>query len=43
MLKQQEYHAIDAIWQDLKDIKGFEKDCKIGKSLGYVGKSHYSS
>ncbi|MEK6832361.1 MAG: aldolase/citrate lyase family protein, partial [Thermoproteota archaeon] len=31
--------AIDAIWQDLNDIKGFEKDCKIGKSLGYVGKS----
>ncbi len=31
--------AIDAIWQDLKDIKGLEKDCKIGKSLGYVGKS----
>ena len=32
-------HAIDAIWQDLNDIKGFEKDCEIGKSLGYVGKS----
>ncbi len=31
--------AIDAIWQDLKDIKGLEKDCKIGKDLGYVGKS----
>ena len=31
--------AIDAIWQDLKDSKGFEKDCKIGKSLGYSGKS----
>ncbi|MFQ5496955.1 MAG: HpcH/HpaI aldolase/citrate lyase family protein [Nitrosopumilus sp.] len=31
--------AIDAIWQDLKDSKGFEKDCKLGKSLGYSGKS----
>ncbi len=31
--------AIDAIWQDLKDPKGLEKDCKIGKSLGYSGKS----
>jgi len=31
--------AIDAIWQDLKDLKGLEKDCKIGKSLGYSGKS----
>ena len=31
--------SIDAIWQDLKDIKGLEKDCKSGKSLGYSGKS----
>ncbi|MCV0365857.1 MAG: CoA ester lyase [Nitrosopumilus sp.] len=31
--------AIDAIWQDLKDSKGFAKDCKLGKSLGYSGKS----
>lgn len=31
--------AIDAIWQDLKDSKGFQKDCKFGKSLGYSGKS----
>jgi len=31
--------VIDAIWQDLKDSKGLEKDCKIGKSLGYTGKS----
>ncbi|KER06845.1 malyl-CoA thioesterase protein [Marine Group I thaumarchaeote SCGC AAA799-E16] len=31
--------AIDAIWQDLKDSKGLENDCKIGKSLGYSGKS----
>ena len=32
-------YAIDAIWQDLKDEKGLKDDCKIGKSLGYVGKS----
>ena len=31
--------AIDAIWQDLKDSKGLEKDCEVGKSLGYSGKS----
>lgn len=31
--------VIDAIWQDLKDSKGLERDCKIGKSLGYSGKS----
>lgn len=31
--------AIDAIWQDLKDTNGLEKDCKFGKSLGYSGKS----
>ena len=31
--------SIDAIWQDLKDLKGLEKDCNIGKSLGYTGKS----
>ena len=31
--------VIDAIWQDLKDSKGFAKDCKIGKNLGYSGKS----
>ncbi|WP_371504183.1 CoA ester lyase [Nitrosopumilus adriaticus] len=31
--------VIDAIWQDLKDSQGFEKDCKLGKSLGYSGKS----
>jgi citrate lyase subunit beta/citryl-CoA lyase len=31
--------SIDAIWQDLKDVKGLEKDCKAGKSLGYAGKS----
>jgi len=31
--------SIDAIWQDLQDIKGLKDDCQIGKSLGYTGKS----
>jgi len=31
--------VFDSIWQDLKDSKGLEKDCKLGKSLGYTGKS----
>ena len=31
--------VIDAIWQDLKDSKGLVQDCKLGKSLGYTGKS----
>ena len=31
--------SIDAIWQDLEDPKGLEKDCRAGKSLGYSGKS----
>ena len=31
--------ALDAIWQDLKDEKGMVEDCKIGKNLGYVGKT----
>lgn len=31
--------AIDGIWQDLNDLKGFEADCILGKSLGYAGKS----
>jgi len=31
--------AIDGIWQDLKDKNGFTKDCEIGRSLGYAGKS----
>jgi len=31
--------AIDGIWQDLKDKNGFTKDCDVGRSLGYVGKS----
>ena len=32
-------YAIDGIWQDIKDTSGLKKDCKLGKSLGYVGKS----
>ena len=32
-------YALDAIWQDLKDQSGLIEDCKIGKSLGYVGKT----
>jgi len=32
-------YAIDGIWQDIKDTSGLKKDCQIGKSLGYVGKS----
>lgn len=32
-------YAIDAIWQDLKDLDGLKEDCVIGKNLGYVGKS----
>lgn len=32
-------YAIDAIWQDLKDLSGLKEDCVIGKNLGYVGKS----
>ena len=31
--------AIDGIWQNLKDKNGFTKDCQVGKSLGYTGKS----
>ena len=32
-------YALDAIWQDLKDQSGLIEDCKLGKSLGYVGKT----
>ena len=32
-------YAIDGIWQDLNDLKGLQKDCNFGKSLGYTGKS----
>ena len=31
--------AIDGIWQDLRDAKGLEQDCMLGRSLGYAGKS----
>ena len=31
--------AIDAIWQDIKDARGLENDCKTAKGLGYAGKS----
>lgn len=31
--------ALDAIWQDIKDDKGLKNDCKIGKELGYSGKT----
>jgi citrate lyase subunit beta/citryl-CoA lyase len=31
--------ALDAIWQDIKDEKGLQNDCKIGKDLGYSGKT----
>jgi len=32
-------YAIDAIWQDLEDEPGLEQDCRMAKSLGYVGRS----
>lgn len=31
--------AIDGIWQDIRDPDGLEADCRLGKSLGYTGKS----
>lgn len=31
--------AIDCIWQDMADTAGFERDCTLGRSLGYAGKS----
>ena len=31
--------AIDAIWQDLDDMAGLERDSRMGRSLGYAGKS----
>ena len=31
--------AIDGIWQDIADTAGFEADCRLGRSLGYAGKS----
>ncbi len=32
-------YALDAIWQDLNDESGLEKDCIVAKSLGYAGKT----
>lgn len=32
-------YAIDAIWQDIDDLKGLEADANTAKNLGYVGKS----
>ena len=32
-------YALDAIWQDLNDENGLLEDCKIGKELGYAGKT----
>src|SRR5574340_279973 len=32
-------YALDAIWQDLNDEAGLEKDCITAKSLGYAGKT----
>lgn len=32
-------YAIDAIWQDLDDVKGLEQDSLAAKNLGYAGKS----
>ena len=31
--------AIDAIWQDIGDSRGLASDCRIGRGLGYAGKS----
>ena len=31
--------ALDAIWQDIKDSNGLREDCKIGKNLGFSGKT----
>lgn len=32
-------YALDAIWQDLDDAAGLEKDCAKAKNLGYAGKT----
>ncbi|MDE1861366.1 MAG: CoA ester lyase [Thaumarchaeota archaeon] len=32
-------YSLDAIWQDLGDSAGLEKDCATAKSLGYAGKT----
>lgn len=31
--------AIDGIWQDMADTAGFEADCRLGRNIGYAGKS----
>ena len=31
--------AIDSVWQDTGDAAGLEADCRLGRSLGYSGKS----
>lgn len=31
--------AIDGIWQDIPDVDGFQRDCRLGRSMGYAGKS----
>ncbi|MCY4491713.1 MAG: CoA ester lyase [Thaumarchaeota archaeon] len=31
--------SIDGIWQDISDTAGLKKDCRIGRELGYSGKS----
>ena len=30
--------AIDSIWQDIRDNDGLERDCQVGRDLGYSGK-----
>ncbi|SRR5579875_361854 len=32
-------YALDAIWQDLSDSQGLERDCAEARSLGYAGKT----
>jgi len=32
-------YALDAIWQDLNDADGLEKDCAVARDLGYAGKT----
>jgi citrate lyase subunit beta/citryl-CoA lyase len=32
-------YAIDGIWQGIRDESGLKKDCDVGRSLGYAGKS----
>ena len=31
--------AVDGIWQDMADTAGFEADCRLGRGMGYAGKS----